>query len=216
MSWDSPSTWHFYKWIPDYWPPEPWQTVGNSGPPEGATIPWWLEPKSQWPYPAPWEMKVLGAFPAMWFKMREDIGAPVTDPPGPWPSTPTFPKPAGLMRVKTPAYAPGTKIPIGSIKVHMRPLDWLDVSPHPSLWAQGKFEEALRVMSQRRPVRIVTEEGSITLKSIRSANWNQHQKDYKEYRAAVKAKRENEHKERLAAEIVKTRGEPKLSVDLFT
>jgi hypothetical protein len=178
--WNSPTTWHFYKWLPVYYPNDPWEVVGSSGPPEGAIVPWWKQPKDQWPYPAPWEMKAFGAFPPMWFKMREDIGAPL--PPGtptanPWPST-------GLTKVKTPDYRPGTKNT--SIKVHMRPEEWLSVSPHPSLWAEGKYEATLREMARKRPIRIVNEDGSsITLKGLRSANWQQHQKDYRKRKAEL-------------------------------
>ena len=103
---------------------------------------------------------MLGAFPAMWFKMREDIGAPITDPTSPWPPNITYPKPAGLIKVNTPEHCSGTKVPLSSIKVHMRPKEWLDVSPHPSLWAEAKFQEALKIMSSRtRPVKMITESG---------------------------------------------------------
>jgi hypothetical protein len=187
MPWESPTTWHFYKWPPNYWPPEPWQTVGSNGPPPGEVIPWWLEDKSNWPYVAPWEPKVFGAISPFWFKMREDIGAPVNDGPSkPWPPaniwpTVTFPKPAGLTHVNTrPDGVLGATKSVPTIKVHMPPTSWLEVTPHPSAWAQGKYEEAIRVMSRKRPIRIVSEDGSsITLKSIRSANWMQHQADMK-------------------------------------
>jgi hypothetical protein len=176
--WNSPTTWHFYKWLPDYYPNDPWEVVGSSGPPEGAVVPWWKQPRDQWPYLAPWEPKVFGAFPAMWFKMREDIGAPVTgDDPKPWPSpniwpTVTFPKPAGLTHVNTRPDQSGTKS-VSTIKVHMLPDQWLEVTPHPSQWAAGKYEEALRVMSRTRPIRVINEDGSsITLKAIRHENWS--------------------------------------------
>jgi hypothetical protein len=186
MAWNSPSIPHFYKWPPAYTPPMPWQTVGSSGPAEGEIIPWWLEDKSKWPYIAPWEPKIFGAFPPFWFKMREDIGAPVTDPPGPWPSpeiwpTVTFPKPSGLMHVNTrpdrPGPGLGPKVPIGTMKVHMQPTSWLEVTPHPSEWAAGKFQEAMRVMSRKRPIRIINEDGSsITLKGVRSGLMDSTQK----------------------------------------
>lgn len=151
-------------------------SIGSPGPPEGATIPWWLEPPQNWPYPVPWEPKVFGAFPAMQIKMREDIGAPITDPPGPWPSGVTYP-PFGFIKVNTPAYPKTGAHQLASVKVHMRPIDWLDVTPHPSVWAQGQFEEALRQMARIRPVKVVTESGTITLKSIRSANWYRPKED---------------------------------------
>jgi hypothetical protein len=187
--WTSPFTWHFYKWLPDYYPNDPWEVIGSSGPPEGAIIPWWKQPKDQWPYPTPWEPKVLGAFPAMWFKMREDIGAPVTDPPGPWPSSPKYP-PFGLTKVNTRPDQIGTKS-VSTIKVHMRPAEWLEATPHPSLWAAGKYEEALKIMSRKRPIRIVNEDGSsITLKSIRHENWVRAAREAKEAREAKKIEEE--------------------------
>jgi hypothetical protein len=201
MPWDSPSIPHFYKPITAYYPNDPWDVITYDAwgkridpiIPEGAVIPWWRQPKDQWPYISPWEPKIFGAFPPFWFKMREDIGAPVTDPPGPWPSpeiwpTVTFPKPAGLMHVNTrpdrPGPGLGPKVPIGTMKVHMRPTEWLEVTPHPSEWAAGKFQEAMRVMSRRRPIRIINEDGSsITLKGVRSAPWTQHKKEYDKLKA---------------------------------
>jgi hypothetical protein len=185
MSWDAPTTLHFYKWPPSYWPPEPWQTIGSSGPPEGAIIPWWLEPRDKWPYVAPWEPKVMGAFSPFWFQMREDIGAPI-DPPNapPWPTSPTYP-PFGLTKVNTRLDQSGTKS-VSTIKVHMRPTEWLEVTPHPSEWAAGRFQEAMRVMSRRRPIRVINEDGSsITLKSIRSANWSQHKREHDKRKAEL-------------------------------
>jgi hypothetical protein len=130
---------------------------------------------------------VFGAFPAMWFRMRENIGAPVTDPPGPWPPqniwpTVTFPKPGGLTHVNTRPDQSGTKS-VSTIKIHTLPDQWLEVTPHPSEWAVGKYEEALRIMSRKRPIRIVNEDGSsITLKAIRHENWVRAEKAAKERR----------------------------------
>jgi hypothetical protein len=177
MSWDAPTTLYFYKWLPLYYPNDPWEVVGSSGPAEGAVVPWWKQPKDQWPYLAPWEPKIFGAFSPFWFKMRENIGAPVTGTdPKPWPSpniwpTVTFPNPAGLTHVNTRPDQNGTKS-VSTIKVHMRPTEWLEVTPHPSEWAAGKFQETMRAMSRKRPIRIVNEDGSsITLKAIRHENW---------------------------------------------
>lgn len=160
MPWQMPYLLEAQKWLPPYWPPYSWQVVGSSGPPEGFLLPWWLEDKSNWPYPAPWEPKVLGAFTARRVKM--------------WPEDLQNCPPFGNVKVKTPTTRPHS---IGSIKVHTPRYDWLDVSPHPSLWAAGKFEETLRRISRTRPVKIITDSGTITLKSIRSANWNQHRND---------------------------------------
>jgi hypothetical protein len=232
MTWTSPTTWHWYKWIPLYYPNDPWDVVTydvsgkriNPIIPENAIVPWWRQPKDQWPYAAPWEPKILGAFAPMWFKMREDIGAPVKDPPGPWPSpniwpTVTFPKPAGLTHVDTrPDGIWGKTKSVPTIKIHMQPVSWLEVTPHPSVWAQGKFEEAMRVMSRRRPIRVMTEDGSsITLKSIKSAAWNQHRDEYKERQKEIKAKRQERYNEMLAAKAAKyaETGVPEPAKDLF-
>jgi hypothetical protein len=134
------------------------------------------------------DFRIFGAFPAMWFKMREDIGAPVNDGPSkPWPPaniypTVTFPKPAGLTHVNTRPDQTGTKS-VSTIKVHMLPDQWLEVTPHPSEWAAGKYEEALRIMSRKRPIIIVNEDGSsITLKAIRRDNWSRAAKAAQERR----------------------------------
>jgi hypothetical protein len=128
------------------------------GIPEGFNAPWWLYPKDQWPYQAPWGQKTLGAFSARRVMM--------------WPENLQNYPPFGNIKVKTPTQpSPNALTPI---RVHMRPEVWLDVSPHPSLWAKGKLEDALRTMSRTRPIRLKTEDGSITIKAIRSASWNQH------------------------------------------
>jgi hypothetical protein len=148
MAWTSPGTFHFYKWIPSYWPPEPWQVITydenhkriEPTPPSNALIPWWLEPKDKWPYYAPWEAKCFGALAPHWFRMREDIGAPLQDPPKPLPSpniwpTVAFPKPAGLHHVDTRpdgVWGKTASPSIGVSKVHMQPTSWLEVSHHPS------------------------------------------------------------------------------------
>ena len=47
-------------------------------------------------------------------------------------------------------------------------------------------------------------------------NWDQHEYEYKQYRAALKARREERFIAMLAEEIYRTKGEPKPSVDLFS
>jgi hypothetical protein len=139
----------------------PFQPITLPVPPEGVVVGWWKNPdKTTWPYqPVPWELKIFGAFSARKVMMSENLQ-----------STP----PSGIHKVNTPTHHPHA---IGTIKIHMRPPVWLDISPHPSLWAEGKLTEALRIMSQRRPIKLQTETGSITIKSIRSANWMQHKGD---------------------------------------
>jgi hypothetical protein len=224
------------EWLPSKWPPydrepTPWQLKGSAPPPPDAIIPWWLDrnnpslpsDKSTWPYqPVPWGYKVFGSFSPRNIKMREDIGAPVDDgPPKPWPPsniwpTVAFPKPAGLAQVNTRPDGIWGKTPsVNVMNVRMLPDVLLDVSPHPNVWAQGKLEAALREMTRKRPIRIQTEEGSITIKSMRHSNWRQHAKAQNELREALKARREERYREMLAAEIVRTRGEPRPHADLF-
>jgi hypothetical protein len=184
-----PSTYGWYpteKWIPTCRPPQWYQVLdysyGGRRPPVPDDAPWDLQPKHTWPYfPIPWEPKIFGAFPSMKFKMREDIGAPLEDPPGPWPSTPKYP-PFGLSQVNTRPdgiYGVTPSPRMAAINVHMRPMPVLSINPHPSLWAEGKLEEALRQMTRKRPVRLVTESGTITLRSLRSPNWRQPKADMK-------------------------------------
>jgi hypothetical protein len=166
------------KWFPIYWPPYPWQVRDLSQPmqlppiPEGFLAPWWLHDKSQWPYDKiPWEPKVLGAFSArrvtMWSKDPQEY-TNLKNPPS-----------FGTIKVKTPIDHPHS---IGTIKVHMPPPVWLDISPHPSLWAEAKLHEALRIMSRTRPIRMQTEDGTITIKAMRHENWVRAAKAAKERR----------------------------------
>jgi len=159
------------KWFPIYWPPYKWQIVqlpniGLAPIPEGFPAPWWLYPKNEWPFEeVPWEPKVFGAFSArkvtMWIK----------DPN--YSDLKNYP-PFGTMKIPTAGiHHPHS---IGTIKVHMKPDNWLDITPHPSLWAKGQLENALRVMSRTRPIRLQTEDGTITIKSMRHANWHQYKK----------------------------------------
>jgi hypothetical protein len=147
------------KWLPPCWPPYSWQSVPYpSAPPEGIW-PWWLYPKDQWPYDKiPWDNKVFGAFTARKVTM--------------WPEDLKNYPPFGTMNLKTAStYHPP---PSGTIKVHTRPMVWLDTTPPPYMWEKAKLEEAPRTMSRIRPIRLKTEDGSITIKNIRSAPWNQY------------------------------------------
>jgi hypothetical protein len=164
MSWATSYLLPAEKWFPIYWPPYNWQIVqlpniGLAPVPAEGTWPWWLYPKSEWPYEnIPWESKVPGAFSARRVTM--------------WPENLVNYPPFGTIKIKTPTQ-PSVNA-LTPIKVHMQPEVWLDVSPHPSLWERGKLEDALREMSRKRPIRLKTEDGSITIKAIRSAPWNQH------------------------------------------
>jgi hypothetical protein len=185
------------KWFPSVWPPYSWQVVPYpSSPPEG-NWPWWLYPKDQWPYqPVPWENKTFGSFSARRVTM--------------WPENLVNYPPFGNIKVKTPTQpSPNALTPI---RVHMPPPVWLDVSPHPSLWAKGKLEDALREMSRKRPIRLQTESGSITIKSMRHANWRNR---LRQEREEIKRAQEEENLDMLAAEIARTKGAPQSTHGLF-
>jgi hypothetical protein len=183
------------KWFPVSWPPYSWETrqpplqpMQLPTPPEGFVEPWWYNrDKSTWPYqPVPWPKKVLNAFTPRKVIMRENIGAPITDPPGSWPPNVKYPQPSGIAKVNTtPDHQLGYKKPLTAINVHMLPDVWLDISPHPSVGAEAKLHEALRIMTHKRPLKLQNEDGnSITIKSWRAAPWNQHQKEYRKRKAA--------------------------------
>ena len=53
------------------------------------------------------------------------------------------------------------------------------------------YEATLREMVRKRPVTIVTESGSIILKSLRAAPWNQYQAEYKAMKRAKRPKLQN-------------------------
>jgi hypothetical protein len=149
-------------------------------------------------------MKVFGAFPNSGVQMPENYSH-------------HYP-PLGVWKVNIPYRNKTGAHQIGSIKVNMPPTEWLEVTPHPSQWQQGKFEEAMRQMSRKRPVTIVTEEGNITLKSVRSANWAQHENKIKERRAQMMAERQ-EKAWKLTAEAIAnnagTKCASKPATDLF-
>jgi hypothetical protein len=211
MPWDVSYWLSTEKWMPNYWPPYSWQIRDASYPIQLPTPPngdysvwsWWLNPdKSTWPYqPVPWAQKTFGAFSARKVTM--------------WPANLQNYPPFGNIKVKTPTDRAHS---IGTIKVHMPPKPWLEVTPHPSEWAQGKLEEALRQMSRKRPIRLQTEFGSITIKSMRNANWYRKLDDPR--REAVEilqgAKQKEKYAEALAVEIAVSKSQPKPHVDLFS
>jgi hypothetical protein len=154
-----------------------WMVVGYDGPKPPADFngPWWFYPESEWPviYKEP---KVFGAFSARRVTM--------------WPENLQNYPPFGNVKVKTPSRPKTGAHQLASVKVHMRDTAWLEVTPPPSVWAAGRFEEAMRQMSRKRPIKLITDEGTITIKSIRHPNWGLKEREAKEYRAAIKAKRE--------------------------
>jgi hypothetical protein len=194
----------------------PFQPFEEAVPPADFNGPWWFYPKSEWPtqFQIPYEPKILGALTArkvmMWSKDFNELSNLTNYPP------------FGTIKVRTPSdYSGiwhGKQASFTNIKVHMRQQAWLDISPHPSLWAEGKLEEALRQMSRKRPIKLQTEYGSVTIKSMRHANWSRKLDDPR--REAIEilrgSKQQEENAEALAAEIAVSKSQPKPSRDLFS
>jgi hypothetical protein len=196
------------KWLPLFWPNEEWEVIsfppafdeqGNRlapKPPEGAIGPWWkMLPKDQWPVEAPWEGKVFGAWPASQITMSEDL------PPSIWPGGHRAP-PFGFIKIKMPGDAAisgdqtpkGNQIPFNHMRIHMRP----DLGPihHMKILTRvDAFGETKFYMIDK--------------------NWDQQEYNYREYRAALKARRQERFMQMLAAEIEKNNGRRKPRVDLF-
>ena len=129
-------------WLPSRWPPYDWQIVtaeyGLNPPiPEGAIVPWWLQPKDTWPFDQiPWEPKIFGAFSARKVTM--------------WPEDLSGIPPFGTVKVKTLDYPKFGSHQLASIKVHMPPKPLLEINPHYSLWDEGKLLEAMRIIDVKR------------------------------------------------------------------
>jgi hypothetical protein len=107
------------KWLPLYAPPKSWQVITIESiianelpkPPDGVKVYWWLLPKNQWPYRAPFEKKTFGAWPAskvsMWQKNYSR-----------WPEF-------GVIKVKMDGQKidAGKQISFLNMKIHMRHLN---------------------------------------------------------------------------------------------
>lgn len=107
------------KWLPLYTPPKSWQILKIEdvlagkmpSPPDGVQVPWWLLPKDQWPYQAPFEKKQFGVWPAskvsMWHKNYNR-----------WPAF-------GVIKLKMDGQKidAGKQISFLGMKIHMRHLD---------------------------------------------------------------------------------------------
>jgi hypothetical protein len=196
------------KWFPLYWPNADWEVVsfppafdefGNrlaSKPPDSAIIPWWKMPKDQWPIEAPWAGKVFGAWPASQITMSEDL------PPSIWPGGHRTP-PFGFIKIKMPGtpdvtgnqLPTGNQIPFTHMKIYMRP--YLGPIHH------------MKIMTR------VNALGETKFYMI-DKNWEQHEYEVNQYRAALRA-RKREQVEAMLVEIIAsgTKGEPKPSKDLF-
>jgi hypothetical protein len=147
-------------------------------------------PKDQWPIRAPWAQKVFGAWPASQITMSEDL------PPSIWPGGRRAP-PFGFIKIKMPGERNTSKneIPFNHMRMHMRP----DLGPI----------HHMRIMTQSNSL------GETKFYMI-DRNWDKYEYDHKMYRAALKARRQERILEMLAEEIVRTRGKPKPSRDLFS
>ena len=121
MPWAIPYLLPVYKWWPIYWPPQEWQV--REFPPSwprqapkptpGTAVPWWLAPKSTWPYPLPSEPKVFGAWPSSLVAMPEDL---INHPP------------FGYINLKVPGQqgdTNGFQIPFNNMSIHYR---WLSLT----------------------------------------------------------------------------------------
>jgi hypothetical protein len=177
------------KWFPLYWPNETWEVVvlGPNGPykgtpPDGAIIPWWKLPKSQWPIEAPWEPKIYGAWPASKISMMDDL---VNDPP------------FGLIKLKMPGEpsTSGNQIAWMNMKIHTRPdgieyYNRMKITTNTNAFGETKFY-------------------------LIDENWEEAEYNAKEFRAAIKRRRQEQFREMIAAEIVRTKGQSQPSKDLF-
>lgn len=170
-----------YKWWPLYWPNEEWEVV--SGPPS-------------FPREAPQPPEGL-AIP--WWKASKDMWPYQTpfEPKvfGAWPasqiSTPNDLQnnpPFGLIKLKVPgeSQTSGNQIAFTQMKMHMRYLS----------------------ITQMKVTTIVTPFGPKFY--IKSENWNQHEKQAAEIRAAMKRKWRDKLAEQIVGKIEETEGQPGL------
>jgi hypothetical protein len=208
------------KWLPIHWPPEDWQvrdgTVPMEAPvpPPGRYIHWWLLPKDQWPFSTPWEEKQLGAWSSFHVQTDRDL---VNHPP------------FGYINLKMlgQQITSGNAITWHHMNAHMG-------FPYPSPFRfHHKFVMALNtpmgakfyVINKNwvkfRPdidePKIDQQEFYQHIGNRRDmTQWLAKQEDAKKRRAIERAKARERYKAMLAAEIEKTGGVPKPSVDLFT
>jgi hypothetical protein len=190
------------KWFPLYWPNAEWEVIQlpnlRQRPtlPDGAIIPWWKMPKDQWPIEAPWAPKIFGAWPASKITMSEDLT------PGIWPGGDHAP-PFGFIKIKMPGTPDvsgyqgpkGNQIPFTNMKIHMRP----ELGPIHHM----KIMTRINALGETKFYMI-------------DKNWEQHEYDHKQYRAALKARKQERFMRMLAEEIIRTKAEPKPTPDLFS
>jgi hypothetical protein len=189
------------KWFPLYWPHEEWEVIsfppafdsnGNRlapKPPDGATGPWWkMLPKSEWPIAAPWEPKWFGAWPASKVMMSEDLK------PSIWPGGHRAP-PWGFIKLAMPGEPAkkGNQITFTNWRIHMRP--YLGPIHH------------MKIMTRQTPM------GQRFY--MIDKNWNKYEYEAQQYRAALKARKQEQFMQTLADEILRTNSERKPRGDLF-
>jgi hypothetical protein len=195
------------KWWPIHWPNADWMVVqfppafdefGNRvapKPPDGTPLQWWQMPKDQWPLEAPWENKVFGAWPASKVTMSEDL------PPSIWPGGHRTP-PFGFIKIKMPGTPDvsgdqtpkGNQIPFVNMRIHMRPHGMA-------------HHNHLKIISRNTPM------GQRFY--VIDRNWEQHEWDHQQYRAAIRAKERERFMAMLVEEIARNGGRTKPPTDLF-
>jgi hypothetical protein len=175
------------KWFPLYWPNGEWEV--RSFPPS-------------WPMEAP---QIPDGLAIPWWKAPKDTWPYQTpfEPKifGAWPasqiSTPGDVRnhpPFGYIKLKMPGQivTSGNAIPFTNMKMYMRHLS----------------------STQMKVMTIVTPFGPKFY--LKSEDWDKYEKEYREHRAARKAKREARYRELLAAEIADVaKGKVKPMTDLF-
>jgi hypothetical protein len=190
-----------FKWLPLYAPNESWETIsfppafdefGNRQgpkPPDGEAVYWWKLPKETWPYrdEMPWEPKILGAWQASQITMADDL------PPSIWPGKPNVP-PFGFIKLKMPGESDisGNQIAWIHMHIHAR-----RISPD-----EMKVKTAITPLGPRY--------------YLQSDNWKQYEYTYQQFRRAISARRRERFIGMVAEEIVRTKGKPKPSKDLFS
>jgi hypothetical protein len=81
---------------------------------------------------------------------------------------------------------------------------------------QMKIHMRQQFMSHYNHMKFISRNTPMGIRSyLLDANWQQHDYEAQQYRAAMKARRQEKFMEMLAAEIAKNKGKPQPSKDLF-
>jgi hypothetical protein len=147
-------------------------------------------PKSEWPIEAPWAQKWFGAWRASKVSMSEDLK------PSIWPGGHRAP-PWGFIKLAMPGEPAqkGNQILFNHWRIHMRP----ELGPI----------HHMKIMTQ------VNALGETKFYLI-NKNWEEAEYDAQEYRKALKRMKKEKFMQQFAEEIIRTRGQPQPSRDLFT